>query len=224
MAEKQKGRFGSAIFCLAVSTSESGKVDCRNIFTSFLAWGYPTSFKSWQAIVTLYDLPEGTSSISVSISKGNRKKVTLATGDIEAKKNQLGSTLIIPLIYQFKSEGFYNIHFNLIGSTQTLKVPLYIATQPWPNFTNKEKKFAKDNPTLVPPIRTNLTCMDCSRPYVFEEIIYPEFQLADGVLPFPEEESFVCESCGRKLHLKDIQGTIRRSLKTALSNAMKGGV
>lgn len=224
MPKKHIGQFGSAIFCNNATPGQGGKTDCRGIFTSFLVWGYPTSFKVWNAIVTLYNLPQGTTSISVSISKRNGKKKTLAVGDTTSSKRRLGEILIIPLACQFKEEGFYNVHFNIVGTTKSLKVPLKVTTQKWPEFTKKEKGFIHDNPNLIGPIRINITCSDCSQPYIFEEAVLPDYQLAHGVHAFPQTGTFECESCGRIIHLKDFQGRIRSSIKTAVSAAMRGGI
>ncbi len=224
MSEKNVVRFASAIFCNSASTEDSGKINCRGIFTSFLVWAYPSSVKFWHAIVTIYNLPLATSSISVSISYGKSKKTTLATVDVESPDRDFGSILNIPISYQFNREGYYTVHFNLIGTTKTLKIPVKVFTQAWPKFSEKEIEYLKKNPTKIGPIRANIICSDCSQPYIFEDILFPDYKIAHGVHPFPDSGEFECDTCGRILNLKDIQGQIRSSIRIAVTSALKGGI
>lgn len=223
MSEQNKARFGSAILCDSAAYDDSGKVNCRGVFTSFLVWAYPTSMRIWHAVVTIYGLPPGTSSVSIAISCGRGKKTTIATADIERSKKDLGHIINVKLRYQFKKEGYCYLHFNLIGTTKTLKIPLKITTQPWPMFTKKEIEFLKKNRSKVGLVRTNIICSACSSPYVFEDVLYSDYKLAQGAHPFPDSGKFECETCSHLIYLKDIQGQVRSSIKTNLSQTMKGG-
>ena len=224
MAEKKMIRFGSAIFCNFASTEDSGKVNCTGVFTSLLAWAYPSSVKFWHSVVTIYDLPQGTSSISVSISSGRSKKTTLATVDVENRGGDAGNVINIPINYNFKKEGYFFIHFNIIGITKTLKVPIKVVTQPWPEFSKREIEFMRKNPSEIGSIRANVICSGCSQPYIFEEILVPGGTVPHGVQPFPELGKFQCDTCGRELDLKDIQGQVRSSIKAIVASARKGRI
>ena len=54
--------------------------------------------------------------------------------NIEIPKKDLGYIINVQLGYQFKKEGYYFLHFNLIGSAKTLKIPLKISS----NFPPQE--------------------------------------------------------------------------------------
>ncbi len=223
MSKSAGAKLTSAIFCNSASKGESGKVNCKGVFTSFLAWSYPTSVRIWYALLTVYGLPAGTTTITASISRGKGRKTTLTSADIQRGKGDLGSVINMPLGYKFPSEGFYSVHFNVVGTTETLRVPLLVATQPWPRTTKRQREFFKSHPAIPHSIRMNVLCSNCSRPFMFEENILPEEELAEGVLPFPESGELECGTCSHALHLKDIQGQLRSSLKTAVLAAMRGG-
>ena len=223
MRSNVKLKLSGGIFCNSASKDESGAINCRRIFTSFLAWGYPTTVRTWHAIVTAHGFPKGTTSIAVSISYGRREKTTLTTSDIESPKPEIGNVMNVPLAYQFEKEGLYTVHFNVVGSTEALKVLLRVITQPWPKFTRQELRFLEKNPSIQHSIRANIICTDCSQPYVFEESVLPDEKLQLGVFPFPELGVFECDTCGHQLHLKDMQGQIRESIKKTVSAMMRKG-
>ncbi|MCK4822393.1 hypothetical protein KA005_41905, partial [bacterium] len=124
--------------------------------------------------------------------------------------------------HKFQNEGLYIVHFNVVGTTKVLKIPLNVATRPWPNFTKKDLAFLKNNPSLPHSIRMIVTCSNCSSPYTFEENVLTKEKLVSGVLPFPDSGLFECNNCGHKLQLKDIQGQLRSSIKTAVTTAIRG--
>ena len=223
MSSKSELMLAAAVFCSSVSPSESGKIICRDIFTTHLAWAYPTAFRSWFAILTLYNLPLGTTTIVVSISHGRGRKTTLASADIKRAPEDLGSVINIPLRHKFQKEGLYIVHFNVVGTTKVLAIPLNVATRPWPNFTKKDIAFLKSNPSLPHSIRMIVTCSNCSSPYTFEENVLTKEKLVSGVLPFPDSGLFECNNCGHKLQIKDIQGQLRSSIKTAVIMFRQGG-
>jgi len=223
MSGKSGPMLAAAVFCIAVSKSESGKTNCQDIFTSFLAWAYPTAVRSWFAILTVYDLPPVGTTIAVSISRGRGKKTTLTSADIKRGSEDLGSIINIPLLHKFQNDGLHIVHFNVVGTTKVLKIPLNVVTRPWPKFSNEDLEFLKNNPSIPHSIRVNVACSNCSSPYTFEDNVLPKGDLVGGVLPFPDSGLFECTECGHKLHLKDIQGQLRSSIKTAVLTARRGG-
>lgn len=223
MSKNASPQLAGCIFCNSASEDSGGKVNCRGVFTSFLAWAYPTSIRSWHVILTIYKLPEGTTTISVAISYGRGEKTTLATLDVQRGKVDVGSVINLPLRHRFEKEGFYTVHVSVLGSTATLKVPVKVATKRWPHFSRKQLQFLKDNPSVPHSLRANILCSTCSRPFILEESVLPDAELADGVLPFPDTGQIECESCGHILHVKDIQGQLLASIKNAVSEAMRGG-
>ena len=223
MSKKNTAILASAVFCTSASMGESSKIDCKNIFTSFLAWSYPTSIRNWYAILTIYSLPEAQTTINISISKGRGKKAVLGSAIIKRGKIDLGTVINIPLAYKFPNEGMYTVHFNAVGSTSSLKIPLLIATKPWPRITKREREFLKDSPSVPHSIRMNVHCSGCSRPYMFEENVLKEEKLAEGVLSFPKSGELQCGTCSHTLHMKDIEGQLRNSIKAAATAAMRGG-
>jgi len=223
MSKQSTPQIMSAVFCDSASKAKSAKMDCKGVFTSFLAWAYPTSIRTWHAVLTLYSLPKGTTTIAVSISLGRGKKTTLASIDILRGKVDIGTVISVPLHYRFPQEGSYNVHFNIVGTTASLKTKLLVFTQPWPRTTKRQRDFLKSNPTIPHSIRMNVLCSECSRPFILEESVLPEEQFAEGVLPFPDSGKLECGTCSHILHLKDIQGQLRSSIKAGAEAAMRGG-
>lgn len=223
MSKRQIPRLVTAIFCNSVSKGESAKVDCKGVFTAFLAWSYPTSVRSWHSVLTVYDLPEGTTTITASISRGKGRKKTLASAAVPRGKGNLGGVIDMLLSYRFPVEGTYTVHFKLVGSAKVLRVPVLVVTQRWERITKRQADFLKKNPSVPRSIRMNVLCANCSQPYLFEENVLPDEVLDKGVLAFPESGDLECSTCGHVLHLKDIQGQLRSSIKTRVANAMRGG-
>ena len=223
MSKKSTPQLVAAVFCNSVSRGKSAKMDCKGVFTSFLAWAYPTSIRTWHAVLSIYSLPKGTTTITVSISRGRGKKTTLTSADIQRGKVDVGTIINMPLSYRFSQEGFYNVHFNVVGTTTSLKIPLLISTQQWPRMTKRQRDFLKSNPAIPHSIRMNVLCSECSRPFMLEESVLPDEQFAEGVLPFPDSGKLECGTCSHILHLKDLQGQLRSSIKAGVTAAMRGG-
>jgi len=223
MSKKAIPQIAGTIFCNSASQGNDGKVNCRGVFTSFLAWAYPTSIRSWNAILTIYDLDEATTTISAAISYGQGKETKLATANIQRGKFDIGNVINIPLRYRFENEGFHLVHFTVEDSIASLRVPVKVTTKPWPNFTKKQLQFLKENSSVPHSLRMNILCSKCSRPFTLEESVLPDEKLAGGVLPFPHTGEIECESCGHILYVRDIQGQLRDSIKNAVSESMRGG-
>ena len=223
MSKSSKINLVAAIFYNSASNVESGKADCKDIFTSFLAWSYPTSVRSWYALLTAYGLPAETITITAAISHRKGKKTTLASVDVLKGEPNVGNAINIPLRYEFSTEGFYTVHFNVVGTTQAMNVPVVVATQRWPHITKREREFLRSSATVPHSIRISASCSSCLTPYFFEENVLPDEPLAQGVLPFPESGELKCEPCSHILYLKDIQGQLRSSIKTAVVAAMRRG-
>jgi hypothetical protein len=221
----KKPRFGSAIFCNGVTPGEDGKLNCSDVFTSFLSWGKPSSIRNWFAVFNMYDLPIGTTSVVISIVRGfsgRGEKTTLSAIDVHHKGQNLGSVFHAPLFYQFQKPGDYSIIFQITGSNTKLIVPIKVTEQDWPKFTKKDIQIIRDNPQIPKKIRSVINCSDCSRPYTFEESFVPEIPVTEGTQAFPEDGIFECDTCGRIIHLKDIQGQVRNSIRRALDRLKKG--
>jgi len=223
MSPKGGPKLASAIFCNSVPQSESGKKDCRGIFTSFLAWAYPTSSRSWFAILTLYDLPLEGTTVAVSISREGRQAKKLQVVDISRSAEDVGSIIVIPLRHSFEGEGRHFVHFNVVGTKKGLKIPTNVVTRPWAKFSKKELLFLKENPSTQHAIRINVLCSNCSNQYVFEENVLAKEDLVGNILPFPDSGLFECGECAQEMRLKDIQGQLRSSIKTAITSAKRRG-
>lgn len=219
--DNNKPMFGGAVFCNSVSKGEQGKLDCHGVFTSFLAWAYPTVHRSWHAVFTIYNLPSGLLTVTISISSKNNNKLQLGKMKLEKTKDDIGIVLDALLLHQFDQEGFYDVHFESEDIPKSLIVPVRVVTKPWPKFTKKQLDFLRDNPTVPHSVRMNVLCAECSRPYIFEYSIFSDEKFADGVLPVPNSGEYECDSCGHLIMLKDLQGQVRDSIKKAVVNAMR---
>lgn len=223
MSNKAVPKITSAVFCNSAIKDDSGKVDCRGVFTAFRVWAYPTSIRMWHALLTVYTLPAGTSTITVGISRGSGNTTTLASAEVHRGRSDIGSVVSIPLRYEFPANGLYNVHFTVTGSTTSLTVPLLLVKQPWPRLTNSEMEYLSQNPAVPHSVRLNAVCTKCSRLITLEENLTPDETLAEGVLPFPESGELVCKNCSHVLLLKDIQGQLRSAIKAGVVAAMRGG-
>jgi len=216
---------GGILFCNSTSPGEGGKINGLGFFTSFLAWSFPTSVRIWHAVLTLYDFKERSVEILCSVSVNNRRKIKLPTAKIDFKiqKDNYGLIIDIPLRHIFEQEGLHTFYFNIDKSNIFIRIPIMVSKLPWPQFNSKQLEFLKTDPSIPHSFRINFTCPKCSRPFIFEDSIFPDEKLADGVLAFPQSGLFDCESCETKLHLKDIQGQLRSSIKSNVVNFMRGG-
>jgi len=213
-------RLGSGILADSIKKSEQGKIDCYGVFTLFHAWGYPCS-RSWNAIVSAFELPKGHTSITVTINRGKNNLKTLATVDIDNEETNNITVIPIPLKYRFDKSGPYYLEFSILESIRKLKIPFEVQTKDWPEFTQKEIEFARNNNAIPKSIRANVQCDKCRYTYIFEETFIPELRPTGGVRNFPESGKFECSDCGQILELRDIQGQLRASLKNIIVQKMR---
>lgn len=190
------------------------------MFTALLAWAYPTAMRPWQAVLTLYDLPRNGCSITVSIITSSGKRHSLQTVDIGGDESGIGTVVALQLAHRLEHAGDYVVEFNMVGTTKRLRVPLRAVTQSWPKFSKKELDYLRASQGIPHSVRTNVICSGCSRPYVFEATPLPDYPFADGITPFPSNGTLECGSCGHILAVKDLEGQILASIKSALNQAM----
>lgn len=209
----------AAVFCNSASHGDLNKVDCKGIFTSFYAWGFPSSVRNWFAVVTAYDLPRGKSIVSASIIDIDDEQNLISNAEIDqSTSEQLGAVFIIPFSFQFKSQGKYMVSFAIEGLKISHTVPLNVIKREWPKFSDDDLEFLRNRPEVVNSIRANVMCSNCSRPVIFEEAVLPEHSFADNVLPFPKSGCYKCPSCDHQINLIDIQGQIRKTIRQAIDS------
>ncbi len=218
-----KTKITGVLFFDTTSIGDAGKLDCRGAFTSFLAWAFPTSKRNWHAVVSILDLPHGANKILVSVTYKNEKEKLIASVEVtNIQKNNLGSIFTIPLFFGFDKEGLYNFHFTIDGTKAVCNYPGKVILLPWPRFTRRDLDFLRKTEGIMKSVRVNVACPNCTRPYMFEEAILSDHEYSVGVLPFPVSGFLICETCNRKLYLKDIQGRMRNTILDTVRNAIKG--
>lgn len=221
MKKPSMPRFSSGILCNTVSTVNNA-IECGGLFTAFVAWAFPTTIRQWFLVMSVFDLPIGKSGITISIAAGKTgtgRKTTLATVDIERKGEELGTVLQFPLIYKFQKAGYYCLIVNLRGSTRKQVIPCKVHLKDWPEFSRKELELLRSKPSIPSSIRTDVNCSECGHTYHLEESVLPEHESLGGVESFPETGIIECDTCGHEMHVKDIQGQIRDSIKAAVTVA-----
>ena len=217
---KYFGQLGSGILSDSAKESEQGKIDCYGVFTIFYAWGYPCS-RSWNAVITIFKLPKGNTSLIITLKLKSRIIKSLATANIKSNEPNGVATIKIPLKYSFNEEGSYILEFSLRDSKNKLYIPFEVRTKEWPVFTEKEIEFAKGNPSIPQSLRANVHCNQCEHAYIFEETFIPDMEPKGGVFRFPESGKFDCLECDRVIELRDLQGQLRSSLKDIIIQKFK---
>ena len=218
---KQMPKFGSGILADSAHTDAGGKVSCKGLFTIFWAWAYPCT-RSGNILATIFDLPKGTTSVSISLGKrgtGGKKK-SVALVDVDSEDTDGAMILHVPFKHRFNAPGKYEIVLNFRDYAGSLRIPFNLSERPWPKFTAKEKAFAEKNPDVQSAFRMNVHCASCGHAYIFEESLL-DAEPRGGVLKFPESGVFVCEECGRNIQLRDMQGQLRQSLKDNVTAQMR---
>lgn len=213
-------KFGSGLVCDGFFDMENHKISATGVFTLFYAWGYPC-FRKWTTIVTLFDLPKGTTSILVSLGKkGIALKNSLQVIDLFSNESNNSMIINVTIPYKFTAPGLYEVIFSFKDYKGQIKIPFELRNHDWPVFSLEEKEFVKINQNVISKLRVNVQCDNCSYAYVFEEAVIDDEEETKGVKKFPQNGVFECLDCGKTLFLKDIQGQLRSSIKEALKEAM----
>lgn len=219
---KSRGRFGSGLLVDNVKQVEQGKLDCYGVFTFFWAWGYPCN-RSWNVVFTMFELPEGKIPISIWMKPlGAKTRKKLKSIKLEIGEPDGAATFFAPVNYRFGKAGRYIIECSVEHGRNKLQIPFEVRTKDWPRFTKKEIEFARNNPAIPRVLRANVHCFKCDYGYIFEETILPDVEPPGGIMRFPEAGKLKCEGCGHTMNLRDIQGQLRASLKSTISQAMVG--
>ena len=218
---KTKPFFGSGILADSLRASQDGKVNATGIFTVLYAWSFPCN-RVLNAVLTIFNLPKGITSIAASVGKRNSRKLkSLGLFDVISKTNGGVITAPYEIKHKFEHQGYNEIIFSFRDYPGKLKIPLDIRKRQWPEFTDKELRFIKTTGSKFPSFRITIHCSGCEHVYIFEEQLNTELPLKGGVHRFPEQGVFICEECDREMDLKDIQGQLRQSLKDTIKQRMK---
>lgn len=211
---------GSALLCDNVTVSEKNRVNIQGVITIFWAWGYPCS-RTWWFVPTLFDLPKGKISLTISLRKATRRELSsLTVVDANIEKDNTITAIPTQLTHSFESSGRYELICTMNKCLKPLKVPFCVQEKKWAKFTKDEKNFISKNPHVPHALKANIHCKQCSHAFIFEEAVIEENPVG-GVLRFPESGEFECGECGYILKIKDYQGRLRASLKEIVVNAMR---
>jgi len=211
---------GSGILTNSISRSKIGKLDCLGIITVFWAWAFPC-IRHWQAPVTIFNLKKGKTPITVLIGKRNSRNLSsLLITDIKIEDNLSAVTVPITLSYSFSEAGLYDLVISFQNYPGKLKIPFEVREKKWPVITKAEKRFVKEQKKFFPKFQLNVHCDKCNHVYVFEESIEEIKSGRGGAYKFPENGDFECIECGNILHLKDMQGQLRSTLKDTILKQM----
>ena len=218
---KQIPKFGSGVLADSAHADASGKLSCKGLFTVFWAWAFPCT-RSGKIIATIFDLPKGITSVSISLGRRGRggKKKSINIVDVNSDEADGALTLHVNFKHRFTASGKYEFILNFRDFPGSLRIPFNMLERAWPKFTTKEKAFAEKNPEVQSAFRMNVHCASCEHAYIFEESLLLQ-EPKGGVMQFPESGVFVCEECGHELQLRDIQGQLRQSLKDNLAAHMR---
>lgn len=215
--------FGSGLLFDSARKGEGGKVDATGAFTVLHVWAFPSSTRTFHALITIYNLPKGITSVAVSIAKrGSRQIKSLALFDVESNDEKGNVILHLPIRHKFKKDGYHQIIFSFRDYPGKYKISFEIKSKKWPEFSVNERKLASDLKDAAPSFRVNVHCSDCGHAYIFEEQLITDSTLKGGVERFPESGVFSCVECGRELELDDIRGQLLESLKETLRQQIKG--
>lgn len=212
--------FGSGLLSDSVIQTDSGKSNLQGIFTFFWAWGFPC-FRTWFLTFTAFGIPEEKTSVLISIRKiGSRNKTSLLAIDTTAGIDNAPSTLSVQLSHSFDEPGRYEILCALHDASTQLRIPFEVRKKDWPEFSEEETYFARNNPQIPSHLRADVQCKQCSYAYIFEESILND-KPKGGVHRFPPDGHYECKECGRTMNLLDIQGRLRASLKEIIRVAIR---
>lgn len=218
-----KPTFGSGLLFDSYNETANKKINGLGAINIFRAWGFP-SFRQATALISIFNLRKGSTTGEILLKKPHAiDKQSIRSFTVTTDSNNSCMTAVIPLSLKFNEKGRHFIYAIFHDYKSTLKIPCIVELQKWPTFSQEERQFVrKHRNILLGPIRTNLTCQQCSHAYIFEENILEEVLPPGGVTRFPKSGEFECTECNETIYLKDIQGQIRFSLKQMLSNIMRG--
>jgi hypothetical protein len=221
---KIKPFFGSGVLADSFRSGESGKINISGIFTILYAWSFPCT-RTLNAILTIFNLPKGETSIAVSVSKRNSRKLkSLGLFDVSSDVTKGNITVPYIIKYRFEKEGFHEIIFSFRDYPKKLRIPLDIHKKEWPEFTEEELDFVKSMGEKFPAFRITIHCSGCEHVYIFEEQLNPDIPPKGGVYRFPDDSIFICEECDKEMDLRDIRGQLRSSLKDTITQRMGGNL
>lgn len=225
MNKKHQPFFGGMILCNSTTPGDGGLTNGIGVFSTFLAWSYPTSIRTFHILFTIYDFPYDNIKLHISISKDGESRIETIekTFPISKKKFKWGQIIDIQFNHSFPSDGFWKICVTLPDHSVFQTIPVYVSTQPWPVFSQNEIEYYEKNPSIPNVARLVVVCANCSTTYIFEESVLPNHTIQEGVLSFPKSGEFLCAKCAHTINLRDFQGQIRHSLKSTVPNRRKAG-
>jgi len=193
------------------------------VFTSFFAWAYPTVLRNWRVVATAFGLTEDSKQIVFEISfgvRGRRKRI----GQVEVTlaEEDIGNTVFLPLANRFEKPGIYVVHISIPGTDERLRVPLQVVSARWPEFTDEDLEELRSATNLPKGFKATVDCIECGHLHVLEGSPLPEYELQSGVLSFPESGWIKCGGCGRRVHVKDLEGQMLSAIHGAITRARDG--
>jgi len=212
--------FGSGVLVDSSRRGSGRKIDVSGVFTIIYAWSIPCT-RSFNVVLTIFNLPKGKTSIAISISKKGLQKLK-SLGLLNVAPEESGGNVIVPYAVKnkFEEDGFHEVIFSFRDYPGKLKLPLEVQKREWPEFTKAELDFVKQLGDASPSFRVNIYCSGCNHIYIFEEQLNPDIPLKGGIYHFPENSIFICKRCKKKIDLKDIRGQLRSSLKDTIAQRM----
>lgn len=212
--------FGSGVLADSIRRGEGRKLDVSGVFTIINAWSIPCT-RSFNAVLTIFNLPKGKTSITVTISKkGSQKLKSLAS--LRVSHEESAGNIIVTYVIKnkFEEDGFHEVTFSFQDYPGKLMLPLKIQKREWPEFNKAELDFVKQLGDASPSFRVNIHCTGCKHAYIFEEQLNPDIPPKGGIYRFPENSIFICKECNKEMDLKDIRAQLRSSLKDNIAQQM----
>ncbi|HEB34441.1 hypothetical protein LCGC14_0885120 [marine sediment metagenome] len=211
--------FGSGVLADSSRRGDGRKIDVLGVFTIIYAWSIPCT-RSFNAVLTIFNLPKGKTSITISISKKGSQKLR-PLGLLNVFPEESGDIIVLYAVKnKFEEEGFHEVTFSFRDYPGDIKLPLEVEKREWPEFTKAELDFVKQLGDASPSFRVNIHCLGCKHVYIFEEQLNPDILLKGGIYRFPENSIFICKECKKEMDLKDIRGQLRSSLKDTIAQRM----
>ncbi|HEY33359.1 MAG TPA: hypothetical protein G4O10_09700 [Dehalococcoidia bacterium] len=214
-------KFNSGLLFDIVQETSNRKINGLGAINIFRAWGFPCRRNATLLLSLLY-LKKGANSGDILLGKlRGTEETKLTSFTVTSNINNAHMSAAIPLQLSFKQQGRYYFKSVFHDYRSVLKIHFVVHLQKWPVFSEEELTFVRESPTTYNSIRANIHCDKCSHAYIFEENILDVLPPPGGVMRFPESGEFRCTQCQETIHLKDIQGQMRFSLKEIITSAMK---